>query len=439
MRITAPLERFFRISERGSTIRRECLAGLTTFMTMSYIVFANTAIMSSTGMPAPAIMSATIYAAALGSLLMGVLVNVPVAMAPGMGINAYFSFFLCAEIGLSWQDALGLTFVSGLLFFLLMISGFGQRLVQGMPTFLRHAVAVGVGFFIATVGMKSAGLVVAHPTTFVAPGNVSEPGTVLCLLGLILVSVLLVLRVHGAMLYGMALITLLAMSLGITPLPHAWTDVICIHPPGLGETFGQMRFDRIWKLSIIPPLVSFSLTCFFNNVGTLIGLSGCYGRPWNAAEDRLLARQLTLSAAGIPIAAVMGTAGVTPYIENAAGISEGGRTGFAAVVTACLFLLTLFFHPLLSLVPSLATAPGVILVGIFMMQEAKHINFSEFSEALPACVTITFMAISFSIFTGLSLGYLTYITVKIVTGKLEEITLPHLILAVLILMGMALG
>lgn len=439
MRITAPLEHFFRISERGSTIRRECLAGLTTFMTMSYIVFANTAIMSTTGMPAPAIMSATIYAAALGSLLMGLLVNVPVAMAPGMGINAYFSFFLCAEIGLSWQDALGLTFVSGLLFFLLMISGFGQRLVQGMPTFLRHAVAVGVGFFIATVGMKSAGLVVAHPTTFVAPGNVSDPGTVLCLLGLILVSVLLVLRIHGAMLYGMALVTLLAMSLGITPLPHAWTDVICIHPPGLGETFGQMRFDRIWKLSLIPPLVSFSLTCFFNNVGTLIGLSGCYGRRWNAAEDRLLARQLTLSAAGIPIAAVMGTAGVTPYIENAAGISEGGRTGFAAVVTACLFLLTLFFHPLLSMVPSLATAPSVILVGIFMMQEAKHINFGEFSEALPACVTITFMAISFSIFTGLSLGYLTYITVKIVTGKLEEITLPHLILAVLILMGMALG
>lgn len=433
------VDAFFNISRRDSTLQREVLAGLTTFMTMSYIIFVNAGVMAASGMPENAAMAATIYATALGSLIMGLWVNVPVAMAPGMGINAYFSFYLCAKQGLAWQDALGLTAVSGLLFFLLMVTGMGRRLVQGMPHFLRHAIAVGVGFFIATIGMKSARLVVAHPATYVAPGSMGEPGTVLCLLGLIFVSVLLVLKVRGAMLYGMALVTVLAMSLGITPLPAAWSDVISLSPPSPMEVFGQLRFQNIWTLSLIPALMSFALTCFFNNVGTLIGLSGCSDRTWNESEDRLLNKQLICSSAAIPLAAAIGTAGVTPYIENAAGISAGGRTGLTALVTACCFLLALILHPLLTMVPAIATSPAVILVGIIMMQEAKHINFRDYAEVLPACITITFMALSFSIFIGLSLGYLCHIAIKIVAGRLEEITLPKIFLAVLILLGLALG
>ena len=421
------MEKFFHFKEHDTTLKTEINAGATTFMTMAYIIFVNPAILSTAGMDFGAVMTATIIAAGVTTILMGLLTNYPFALASGMGLNAFFAFVVAAQFG--WQAALGAVFISGVVFLILSISGAISHIDAAVPTSLKSAVAAGIGIFIAFIGLQNAGIVVGYEPTQVTLGDLTAPGPLLALIGILIIAVLMARKVKGAILIGILLTTVVSFIMGIQPLPS-----------GLGGIFGPpasmapifMQLDLRAALTI-PFFVIFSFVFVdvFDTMGTLLGTGARAG--FLDEEGRLprVNKAMLADSIGTMGGALLGTSTVTTYIESTAGISEGGKTGFTSVVTGLLFFLALFVAPLAGLIPAEATAPALIIVGVLMVGAVAKIDFEDFTEAFPAFLTIIFMPLAFSIADGIAFGFIAFPIVKLVAGKFKEVHWLLYILAVI--------
>lgn len=416
------LDRFFKLSEKNTTVKTELLAGLTTFIALAYIIFVNPNILSEAGIPKEAAIASTIWIAALSTMVMGVFANYPVALAPGMGLNAFFAYYVCGTLGLHWTVALGAVFFSGVLFLILTISHIRQALINAVPQNLRVAIGVGIGLFIAFIGLKGTGLIIPDKATFIGLGHVTNPTTLLSLFGLVLTGALMARNIQGSILIGIVATTVLSMVLGYSPVPHTIGDVISTSLPHMGETFGQLDIAGAWNYGIVSIIFTFTVVELFDNMGTLIGLTSKAKLIKPNGEIENLDRALTTDAVGTICSSIFGTSTVTSYIESAAGIAAGGKTGLTAVTVSICFLIALLFAPLVGLVPGFATAPPLILVGALMMSEVGKINFVDFSDGLPAFLTIIMMPLTGSIANGFAFGFVSYVFMKTAVGKYKEIS-----------------
>ena len=417
------LERFFKLREKNTTVKTEVIAGITTFIALAYIMFVNPNILAEAGVPKEAAVASTIWIAALSTMVMGVFANYPVALAPGMGLNAFFAYYVCGVLPLHWTVALGAVFFSGVLFLILTISHVRQAIINAVPQNLRVAIGVGIGLFIAFVGLKGTGLIVSDPATFITLGHVTQPTTALSLFGLLFTGALMARNVQGAILLGIVVTTLLSMILGYAPIPHGISDVVSTSLPHMGETFGKLDIVGAWNYGIFSIIFTFTVVELFDNMGTLIGLTSKAKMVKPNGEIENLDRALTTDAVGTICSAIFGTSTVTSYIESAAGIAAGGKTGLTAVTVAILFLISLMFAPLIGLVPGFATAPPLILVGALMMSDIGKINFADFTDALPAFLTIIMMPLTSSIANGFAFGFISFSFIKTLAGKAKEVSL----------------
>jgi AGZA family xanthine/uracil permease-like MFS transporter len=422
------LERIFRLRAKNTTVRTEILAGLTTFVTMGYILFVNPNILAAAGIPKDAAIAATIWATVFSSVLMGLWANFPIAVAPGMGLNAFFAYTVVLGMGLSWQTALGAVFISGIVFLVLTFGGIRQAIIRAVPVNLKYAIGVGIGMFIAFVGMQGAGIIVDNPATLVAAGPVAgirfelgQPAPLLTLAGLVFTGALMAREVKCALLLGIAFTTVLGMLCGATPVPGGPSDLVSANVPSLSETFLAMDIAGALEYGILSIIFTFTVVELFDNMGTLIGLSRKAALMKDDGSMENLDRALTSDAVGTMASAALGTSTVTSYVENGAGIAAGGRTGLTALTVAGLFALALFFAPLLGFVPGFATAPALILVGALMMSEVVRVRFDDVTEALPAFLTMVMMPLTYSIANGLAFGFVSYTLLKIFSGKIKEV------------------
>ena len=416
------LDRFFKLSEKNTTVKTELLAGLTTFIALAYIIFVNPNILSEAGIPKEAAIASTIWIAALSTMVMGVFANYPVALAPGMGLNAFFAYYVCGTLGLHWTVALGAVFFSGVLFLILTISHIRQAIINAVPQNLRVAIGVGIGLFIAFIGLKGTGLIIPDKATLFGLGHVTNPTTLLSLFGLVLTGALMARNIQGSILIGIVATTVLSMVLGYSPVPHTLSDVISTSLPHMGETFGQLDIAGAWNYGIVSIIFTFTVVELFDNMGTLIGLTSKAKLIKPNGEIENLDRALTTDAVGTICSSIFGPSTVTSYIESAAGIAAGGKTGLTAVTVSICFLIALLFAPLVGLVPGFATAPPLILVGALMMSEVGKINFVDFSDGLPAFLTIIMMPLTGSIANGFAFGFVSYVFMKTAVGKYKEIS-----------------
>ena len=432
------VERYFKVREKGSSVRTELLAGLTTFIAMAYILFVNPNILADAGIPKDAAIASTIWIAALASLAMGVFANYPVALAPGMGLNAFFAYYVCGVLGLHWTVALGAVFFSGVLFLILTVGGIRQAIINAVPRDLKLAISVGIGLFIAFIGLKGTGLIVENSATYVALGHVTAPTTLLSLFGLLFTAALMARNIHGAILIGIFVTTILAMAFGMTPAPQGFGDIISTSLPHMGATFGQLDLVGAWNYGLVSIIFTFTVVELFDNMGTLIGLTtnAKMVKPDGHIEN--IDKALTTDAVGTMVSAVFGTSTVTSYIESAAGIASGGRTGLTAVAAGLLFLTALLFTPLIGLVPAFATAPALILVGALLMSEVGKIDFSDFTNALPAFLTIIMMPLTSSIANGFAFGFISYTVMKLFAGQYKKISWIMYLVSIAFLINLAL-
>ena len=416
------IERYFKIREKGSSVRTEILAGITTFIALAYIIFVNPNILSEAGIPKEAAIASTIWIAALSTMVMGVVANYPVALAPGMGLNAFFAYYVCGTLGLHWTVALGAVFFSGVLFLILTVSHIRQAIINAVPQNLRVAIGVGIGLFIAFIGLKGTGLIVPYKATFIGLGHVTDPKTLLSLFGLVLTGALMARNIQGSILIGIVATTVLSMCLGYSPIPHGIGDIVSTSMPHMGATFGQLDIMGAWNYGIVSIIFTFTVVELFDNMGTLIGLTSKAKLVKPNGEIENLDRALTTDAVGTIFSSIFGTSTVTSYIESAAGIAAGGKTGLTAVTVSICFFIALLFAPLVGLVPGFATAPPLILVGALMMAEVGKINFQDFSDGLPAFLTIIMMPLTGSIANGFAFGFVSYAFMKTAVGKYKEVS-----------------
>jgi len=416
------LDRVFKLSQKGTSVKTELLAGLTTFVTLAYIIFVNPSILADAGIPKEAAIAATIWSTAVATTLMGLWANFPVAVAPGMGLNAFFAYFVVAQLHLPWQVGLGAVFFSGIFFLILTIGGIRQAIVNAVPNNLKAAIGVGIGLFIAFIGLKNAGIVVADQATFVTLGHITKPEPLLALVGLVLTAVLMSRNVKGSMLIGILTTTILGMIFGVVPVPKGIGGIMSFNLPNIQPTLLKLDIAGAWKFGIFNIVFTMTMVELFDNMGTLIGLTRKAGLMDKDGKIENLDRALTTDAIGTIISAILGTTTVTSYIESAAGIAEGGKTGLTALTVAVLFVVALVFAPLIGIVPGFATAPALILVGALMLSEIKHIDFDDFTEAFPAFMTIIMMPLTYSIASGFGFGFISYTLVKALTGKFKDIS-----------------
>ena len=421
------LEKLFRLQESGTTVRREIVAGCTTFMTLSYIIFVQPAVLSAAGMDSGAVMAATCLTSALAMLLMAFLANYPIALAPGMGHNFYFAFTVCLTLGVSWQNALGAVFVAGVLFMLLFFVGLREKVMTILPVSLRNAIPAGIGLLIALVGLEWAGLIVDHPATYVTLGDLKSPPALLSLFGVIVIAVLFGLKVRGAILIGILASTIVGLITGMVKFQG-----VVSAPPSIAPTFLQLEIPNIF---VDPKLISvifiFIFLDLFDTVGTLVGVGEQGGFMVDGRLPR--ARQALLSdAVATSAGALLGTSTVTSYIESASGISAGGRTGLTSIVTAVLMLLALFFSPLIKMVGAgypigentflyPIVAPALIIVGSLMLKNVVSIDWDDVTESIPAFLTLLLMPLTISITEGIAFGFISYALLKLVTRQGRQV------------------
>lgn len=425
------LERVFHLAENKTTVRRELLAGLTTFMTMAYVVVVNPRILSEAGMPVEGVLFATCISAALATLLMGLWANYPIALAPGMSLNAYFTYSIVLGRGVPWQTALGVVFLSGVLFLLLTLTNVREQIVNGIPDCLKHGTAGGIGLFIAFVGLRNAKIIVENPATFVALGKTSDPQVLLTAAGLLLIAVLLVRRVGSAILLGIVAITIAGIPVGVSHWPtqfFSWP-----HPSG---TLFKLDLRSATKLGLGELIFVFFFVDLFDNVGTLVGVCEQGGFMRDGKLPRA-SRALLADAFGTIVGALSGTSTVTSYIESAAGVAAGAQTGLGNLVIAGLFLAAMFCAPLVAAIPPYATAPALILVGALMCGSLAKIQWNDFTEAFPAFLTLLATPLTFSIATGLSLGLLSFTCIKVGAGKFRDISALIWVLSAIFLLRFA--
>lgn len=420
------LENYFKISERGSTVKQEVIGGITTFLAMSYIIFVNPAILGDAGMDRGALITVTCLASALATLLSGVWANAPFALAPGMGLNAFFTYTLVLGKGVPWQTALGIVFISGFFFLILSIGGIREKIANAIPLPLKIAVGGGIGMFITLIGLKNMGVVVANDATLVALGPITT--TVLIgIVGLIVSMVLEIERVKGGMLIGILVSTILAFITGNVDVPSQFISM----PPSAAPIAMKLDIIGAFKLSLIGPIFSFMFVDLFDTLGTLISCSKQMGMVDEKGHIQGLGKMLYTDVSATIAGAMMGTSTVTTFVESAAGVAIGARTGLASVVTALMFIGALFFSPIVGVVPAYATAPALIIVGGYMFKNVKDLDFTDMKSLFPAFIIIVAMPLTYSISIGLSLGFLAYILLHLLTGDFKKINFTLLFIGAL--------
>jgi len=417
MSIRHRLESYFQFEELGATWRTETLAGVTTFLTMAYIIFVNPSILRDAGMPVQATMAATCVSAAFGSVLMGAFARYPIALAPGMGLNAYFAYSVVKGLGLPWQAALGAVFLSGVVFLLLTFTGVRQLILSALPPELYASVAAGIGLFIALIGLQNSGIIVAHPQTLVALGNLRRPATLLAIFGLLLIAALMAWRVRAAMLIGILATTALAAALGLVhwqPQAFRWSDITA--------TAGKLDVPAILRVGFLEIVFVFLFIDLFDNLGTLVGVAKKAGML--DAQNRIprVGRILFADASATIVGSLAGTSTVVSYIESAAGIMAGGRTGVTAVVVGLLFVLALFLAPVAGFIPAAATAPALIVVGSLMVSTVADIRWSDPALAIPAFLTMLTIPLTFSIANGIAFGFISYTLLRTLRGEFRDVS-----------------
>ncbi len=422
------LATYFEFDRLNTDWRTEILAGCTTFLTMAYIIFVNPAILAETGMPAAAVTTATCLAAAFGSILMGAFARYPIALAPGMGLNAYFTYVVVKGMGIAWQVALGAVFFSGIVFLLLTLTGIRQLIVAAIPTELYAAVAAGIGLFIAFIGLKNAGLVVANPSTFVTMGNLQQPSTALAIGGLLLMAALLARGSHLAILIGIGVTTAAALLLGQARFSGASQDITAI-----SGTFLHLDIAATAKLGFLEIIFVFLFVDMFDNLGTLVGVGKKAGLFDSANRIPRIERILLTDSLATVFGSLLGTSTVVSYIESASGVAAGGRSGVPAIVAGLLFLVAAFVAPLFGTIPAAATAPALILVGSLMIAHVSEVNWRDPLIAIPAFLTLLTIPFTFSIANGLAIGFLAFVLLRVFSGRFREVNWLVYLLAVLFL------
>lgn len=410
------LETFFKLRDHGTTVRTELVAGLTTFLAMAYIIFVNPDILAAAGMPRESVFVATCLAAALGSLVMGLYANTPIALAPGMGLNAYFAFVVVGTLGYSWQAALGAVFVSGCLFLVVSLTRVREWIVEAIPRSLKFGISAGIGLFLAIIGFKNAGLIRADPATLVALGDLHAPGTVLAVLGLLLILGLQARRVTGGVVIGILAVTAASIVLGYS----SFAGVVAA-PPSLAPTLLAMDLAAAFDAGLVAVVLTFFLVEVFDATGTLVGVSHRAGLMDADGRMPKLRRMLLADSVAITAGAALGTSSTTAYIESAAGTAVGGRTGLTAVVVAVLFVLALFFSPLAATVPAYATAPALIYVSVLMLRGLAELDWDDLTEVAPAVVCALAMPFTFSIAHGVAFGFIAFAVIKLLAGRVREV------------------
>ncbi len=428
------MERYFKLSEHGSNVRTEVIAGITTFLTMAYIIFVNPQILSSTGMDSGAVFVATCLAAAIGSAIMGFWANWPIGMAPGMGLNAFFAFTVVGAMGFTWQQALGAVFISGLIFLFLSATGIRRWLIAGIPVSMRSGVAAGIGMFLGIIAMQTSGLVVDHPATLVGLGDLTSPGVLLTIAGFFIIVALDALKVTGAILIGILVITVASILLGVSQ----FGGVMSL-PPSIAPTFLQLDVMGALGYGILNVILVMVLVEVFDATGTLIGVAKRAGllTEGPAHTNKGLSRALMADSTAITAGALVGTSSTTAYVESASGVQAGGRTGLTALVIAGLFLLATFFAPLAGSVPPYATAPALLYVATLMVRELAEIEWEDVTEAAPAVLTALAMPFTYSIANGLAFGFISYALIKLLTGKASQVHAATWVVAVLFVIKFA--
>jgi AGZA family xanthine/uracil permease-like MFS transporter len=430
------LDQLFNISSQGSTVRKELLAGIATFAAMSYILVVNPSILGEAGMPREALITVTAIAAAFGCFLMAAMTNYPIALAPGMGTNSYFAFVICLGMGVRWQDALALTFWNGLVFLILSVTGLRKKIAASLPNGLKVGIQVGIGFFIAFIGLKNVGIVVNHDATLVAVGSLKSPASILVVIGVILMTVLSVKKFPGAILFSILGITALGFFVtsggsAITATPSGVVSA----PAGIGETFMQLNilFPFQNLAAALPIILTLLILDLFDSIGTLVGLSRRAKLLDENGNMPGMGKALTADSIATMGGALLGTSTTTSYVESAVGIESGGKTGLTAVACGICFLLALIFTPILTIVPAVATAPALVMVGVFMAQGLKELNFDDLSEVAPAFITMLMIPLTFSITEGIGIGLVVFVFVMILLNRMKEVPIFSYLVAALFL------
>ena len=426
------LERLFQLKAHNTTVRTEVLAGITTFLTMAYILFVNPEMLAKTGMDHGAVFVATCLAGAIGSLIMGLLANYPIALAPGMGLNAFFTYTVVMTMGYSWQTALGAVFLSGAIFFLLSIFKIREWIINSIPLALRAGIAAGIGLFLAIIALKNAGIVVDHPATLVGLGDMSKGGALLACLGFFVIAALAYRKVTGAVMIGILLVTGLSIVLGLSELQG-----VVSMPPSLMPTLLQLDIAGALDIGLISVIFAFLFVDLFDTSGTLVGVAQKADLLDKDGKMPRLGRALLADSTATMAGAALGTSTTTSYIESAAGISAGGRTGLTACVVAALFLLALFFAPLAGAVPAYATAPALLFVAVLMMSSLAQIDWDDLTVAAPVVVAALAMPLTFSIANGIAFGFIAWTAVKVLAGRWRELNPAMWVLSALFVVKLA--
>ncbi len=413
------LKEWFKFSERNTSFSTETLAGLTTFVTMAYIIIVNPAILSKTGMDFNGVFIATIVASMIGTLIMGIFANYPIAIAPGMGMNAYFAFAVVIGMGIAWQQALGTVFIASAIFVVLSFTKFRQALINSIPTSLKQGIGAGIGLFVTFIGLQSSKLVISSPATIVTLGNLSDPTTFLSIIGLLISLVLMVNNVKGALFIGMILTSIIAFFQGLIVVPASLFSL----PTGLEHTFMQMDIQGALDNGLYAIIFTFLIVTLFDTTGTMLGIGSQAGLIKADGEFPNVRGALLADAFGSTFGAILGTSPTSSYVESGAGVAAGGRTGFSSVVVALLFGLMLFCAPIAQMLASIpaVTAPALIIVGFLMMNGLKLIDWNDMEEAVPAFLTLFMMPMSYSITTGVGVGFIVYPLLKIFRGKARQV------------------
>lgn len=423
------LEKFFRLKEHNTDVKTEVLAGVTTFMTMAYILIVNPLMLSEAGMDFGGVFTATALSAVIATALMAFLANYPFGLAPGMGLNAFFAYSVVLGMGKSWQFALTAVLIEGLIFIGLSAFKVRESIFEAIPKNLKLAVSVGIGLFIAFLGLTNAGVIVPGSGTIVELGNLKSGAPLLAVIGVLITGVLVARKVKGGLLIGIILTTVIGIPLGVTILPESLNIVSM--PPSMSETaFQFVGFDQIFTMEMLLVVITFLFVDIFDTVGTLAGVAAKAGYLDEEGNLPKVGSALMADAIGTTIGACLGTSTATTFVESASGVAEGGRTGLTSLSTAFMFFIALFFAPLFTMIPSAATAPALVIVGLFMMGSVTEMNFEDYTESIPAFLTIIMMPFSYSIAEGIVFGMIGYVVVKTLAGKHKDVSLIMWILSI---------
>ena len=422
------LQKLFGFDPTKSTVKTEIMAGITTFLSMAYILAVNPDILSATGMDKGAVFTTTVVISAIITMLMGLYAKLPFALAPGMGLNAFFAYSVCLIMGYSWQFALTAVFLEGIIFILLTLTNIREKIVDIIPMTLKNAISVGIGLFITFIGLKSANIIINDDATLVKLGDITSGPALLGVIGIIITSILLVKKVKGGLLLGILITTIIGIPMGITQL-----NGVVSTPPSIEPIFFKFEWNQIFTTDMAVVVFTFLFVDLFNTIGTLIGVSTRAGIMKNGKIPRVK-QAFLVDAIGTTAGAVMGTSTVTTFVESAAGVEEGGRSGLTAFVTGVCFFLAVFFAPFFLSVPASATAPVLVPVGLMMMASVLEIDFNDFSESVPAFLCIVCMPLCYSISDGIILGHLCYVFLNILCGKWKKVTIGMLLIAILFIL-----